>query len=341
MAIRSAPSARISRCSGARRLATSIASRIAGTTITRPFRSSAVRAIAARGAPASAASSAAGRASATPASVVTHQLVASSSCSAWAIMSAAIRAGEALPSAMIRTSVGPAIMSIPTWPTTCRFASATQRFPGPTILSTLGTVAVPKASAATAWAPPMRKMRVTPERAQAASTRSVTPCGRHHRHDLLHARHQRGHRVHHHRGRVRRLPARHVEADPVQRSHLHPDHAAVVPREAESLLPLVLVVLPHPVHRPRERGAEPGVHPVQRPLPPGGIELPLRGGEIHPVEPPGILPDGIVAPEEHVVEDPGDGLPGGGVASGPLRKQGVQRLEGRHRDPADHPAISR
>ena len=81
---------------------------------------------------------------------MTHQLVASSSCSAWAIMSAAIRAGEALASAMISTSVGPATMSIPTWPTTCRFASATQRFPGPTILSTLGTVAVPKASAATA-----------------------------------------------------------------------------------------------------------------------------------------------------------------------------------------------
>ena len=28
-----------------------------------------------------------------------------------------------------------------------------------------------------AWAPPMRKTRVTPESAQAASTTSVTPCG--------------------------------------------------------------------------------------------------------------------------------------------------------------------
>ena len=78
---------------------------------------------------------------------------------------------------MIRTSVGPAIMSMPTWPTTCRFASATQRLPGPTILSTRGTVAVPNARAATAWAPPIRKIRVTPERAQAARTTSVTPVG--------------------------------------------------------------------------------------------------------------------------------------------------------------------
>ena len=78
---------------------------------------------------------------------------------------------------MTSTSVGPAIMSMPTCPTTCRLASATQRLPGPTILSTRGTVAVPYASAATACAPPIRKIRVTPESAHAASTASVTPCG--------------------------------------------------------------------------------------------------------------------------------------------------------------------
>ena len=78
---------------------------------------------------------------------------------------------------MMSTSVGPAIMSIPTCPTTWRFASATHRFPGPTILSTRGIVAVPKASAAMAWAPPTWKMRVTPESAHAARTASVTPWG--------------------------------------------------------------------------------------------------------------------------------------------------------------------
>ena len=44
-------------------------------------------------------------------------------------------------------------------------------------MSTRGTVAVPYASAATAWAPPIRKIRVTPDSAHAASTVSVTPCG--------------------------------------------------------------------------------------------------------------------------------------------------------------------
>ena len=91
--------------------------------------------------------------------------------------SAATLAGRAVASAMIRTSVGPAIMSIPTSPTTWRFASATQRLPGPTILSTRGIVAVPYASAATACAPPIVKIRVTPERTHAASTASVTPVG--------------------------------------------------------------------------------------------------------------------------------------------------------------------
>ena len=53
------------------------------------------------------------------------------------------RRARAVASAMMSTSVGPAIMSMPTCPTTWRLASATQRLPGPTILSTLGTVAVP------------------------------------------------------------------------------------------------------------------------------------------------------------------------------------------------------
>ncbi len=49
-------------------------------------------------------------------------------------------------------------------------AAATQRLPGPTILSTRGTVAVPYARAATAWAPPTRKSRVTPASSAAAIT---------------------------------------------------------------------------------------------------------------------------------------------------------------------------
>ena len=49
-----------------------------------------------------------------------------------------------------------------TAPKSCRLASATQALPGPTILSTRGTVAVPNASAATACAPPMTNTRCTP-----------------------------------------------------------------------------------------------------------------------------------------------------------------------------------
>ena len=49
-------------------------------------------------------------------------------------------------------------------------ASATNALPGPTILSTFGTVSVPYASAAMAWAPPTLRMRSTPATFAAART---------------------------------------------------------------------------------------------------------------------------------------------------------------------------
>src|SRR5205823_14374345 len=70
-------------------------------------------------------------------------------------------AGE-LPSAITSTSDGPAIESMSTSPYTCRFADATHALPGPTILSTRGTLAVPNASAAIACAPPSSNTRSTP-----------------------------------------------------------------------------------------------------------------------------------------------------------------------------------
>jgi len=51
--------------------------------------------------------------------------------------------GSAVPSAMISTSLGPATPSIPTVPTTWRFASCTQGLPGPTTTATGAIVAVP------------------------------------------------------------------------------------------------------------------------------------------------------------------------------------------------------
>ncbi len=65
-------------------------------------------------------------------------------------------------------------MSMPTSPNTWRLASATYTLPGPTILSARGTVAVPKASAATACAPPIVNTRSTPAMCAAASTASLS-----------------------------------------------------------------------------------------------------------------------------------------------------------------------
>ena len=74
---------------------------------------------------------------------VMRMAVASLSCSAWLSMSAASHFALVFPSETISISLGPAIMSIATWPYTCRFASATKALPGPTILSTRGTLSVP------------------------------------------------------------------------------------------------------------------------------------------------------------------------------------------------------
>ena len=60
-------------------------------------------------------------------------------------------------------------------PTTCRFASCTYAFPGPTITSTACTDSVPNASAAIAWAPPIRYTSVTSQSTQAAR---ITGCAR-------------------------------------------------------------------------------------------------------------------------------------------------------------------
>ena len=59
------------------------------------------------------------------------------------ISASATFAGSLCPSATIRISLGPAIISMATVPKTCFFASATKAFPGPTILSTRGTDSVP------------------------------------------------------------------------------------------------------------------------------------------------------------------------------------------------------
>ena len=83
------------------------------------------------------------RRSASTASSVIRIACADASCSACARRSAAIQAGSFPRSATTSTSEGPAIMSMPTCPNTCRFAAATKAFPGPMIFITGATVAVP------------------------------------------------------------------------------------------------------------------------------------------------------------------------------------------------------
>ena len=65
---------------------------------------------------------------------------------------------------MIITSLGPGRRSTPTRPKTWRFASVTNVLPGPKILSTGAMVRVPRAIAATAWAPPTAYTSLTPQR---------------------------------------------------------------------------------------------------------------------------------------------------------------------------------
>ena len=74
---------------------------------------------------------------------VTSTALASLSCSAWESRSAATWRGSEAPSATTRISLGPAIISMDTCPYTWRLASATNTLPGPTILSTRGTLSVP------------------------------------------------------------------------------------------------------------------------------------------------------------------------------------------------------
>ena len=82
--------------------------------------------------------------------------------------------GSALSSATIATSVGPASESMRTSPESCFFASVTNALPGPTMTSARGICCVPIASAATACAPPVLRIRVAPAMRAAAATSGNT-----------------------------------------------------------------------------------------------------------------------------------------------------------------------
>ena len=64
--------------------------------------------------------------------------------------------GLAVASASTIASLGPAGRPVSIRSASRRLAATTQGLPGPTIFAALGTLAVPKAAAATATAPPTR-----------------------------------------------------------------------------------------------------------------------------------------------------------------------------------------
>ncbi len=74
-----------------------------------------------------------------PPSPGTSTAASSGSCSAWARRSSASQAGSAVSSARMSSSVGPATLSMPQRPISCRLASATKRLPGPAMRSTAGS----------------------------------------------------------------------------------------------------------------------------------------------------------------------------------------------------------
>ena len=114
-----------SRCSGARRLEIWMACKMESARMIFPCPSKEAWAISFRGSWESWVSSSFCTASAKLLLVVMRTALASLSCSAWLSISAATWAGLLFSSAMMRISLGPAIMSMATCPKTCRLASAT------------------------------------------------------------------------------------------------------------------------------------------------------------------------------------------------------------------------
>src|SRR6218665_298662 len=113
--------------------------------------------------------------------VVTRNADESGPCSASINTSSAARRASAEASANTIDSLGPAGMPGSRGTTSARLAAMTHGLPGPSILSALGMVEVPKAAAATACEPPTLKMVSIPaSRAAtrgAASTRPSGPAG--------------------------------------------------------------------------------------------------------------------------------------------------------------------
>ncbi len=160
--------------------------------------------------------------------------------------------------------------------------------------------------------------------------------GGNHRDDFPDPGHDGRHRVHDDRARIGRLPPRHVEAHAVDRRHPHTQQGAVRLGDAESVVSLVFVVGPNPIHGMGEGLADRAGCPVEPALPGVGLELPVLWREVDTVELPGILPDGFITPPPDGLEDSRHLIAGFRVLAARGRQERLEQGKGGDVQPADH-----
>ena len=146
---------------------------------------------------------------------------------------------------------------MPTAPATWRFASVTKRLPGPTILSTRGSVRVAERERGDRLrAADLKQARHARELGR-GQHRVVHSARRRHHHDVRHPGDHRGNDVHDDGGWVGRFAAGHVDAHPLERHDPHAERVAlrIALEESRIALRLALVIRPHP--RDRRLAARP------------------------------------------------------------------------------------
>ena len=165
-----------------------------------------------------------------------------------------------------------------TSPKTMRLAVATKIFPGPTILSTLGIVRVPNARAATAWAPPTRKIRSDAGDMRRGENNRAVVADRRGHDDLFDAGDFGGNHVHQNRRRIGRLAAGYIDPDALERrdalAKQHAERIAILP----TFLQLAAMKRGDPFGRKPQRGQILARHLAERALDLRGLHFDRRRG---------------------------------------------------------------
>ena len=154
-------------------------------------------------------------------------------CSAWASRSSATGSRSAGGATTATRSLGPAKPSIPTWPNTCRLASCTYRFPGPTMTSTglIESRSIGERGDRLGSAHPVHLARSGHPRGREDDWIDLAGrAGRRAHGHRGHPGHDRRHDSHHDRARIRRAATGHVHAGAVHRGLAQSD---LVPVEGD------------------------------------------------------------------------------------------------------------